>query len=315
MMDMTAYLERVPAPGETVVGRSFSLGFGGKGANQAVMAARLGADVEMVACVGSDVFGAMTVENLKSADIGTEWVREIEGESSGVAPIWIEPTGENRIVIVPGANLELDVAHVDAAFRSVGEVDVVICQLEIPLASVERAIGLASEMGASSILNPAPAASVPRRVLERLSWLIPNESEFELVVADVLGTEADGTEAQLVAVSEELAIGVILTLGAEGCAIVQPSEATPVRIAAPLVPVRDTSGAGDAFIGAFAYALGRGFQPATAAQFACNCASASVSASGTQSSFPRGPALEALVSALEEERAPEERPDEGLTRE
>jgi ribokinase len=288
MTDMTVSLDRMPAAGETLVGRSFLLGFGGKGANQATMAAMLGAQVSIVACVGDDPFGGEAVENLESLGIDTRGVRVLEGSATGVAPIWVDASGENRIVIVPGANSLMTVEQVEEAFAAADRPDVVICQLEIPLPCVRRALELGREHGATTILNPAPYAAEAARLLELADWVTPNEVEFDALretLPALDGGSPETLEEQLARATETLRCSLLMTHGEHGallCSAVSPG----VRhLAAPAAEVLDTSGAGDAFVGAFATGLARGDDDLTAAEAAVRCASMTVEAPGTQASF------------------------------
>lgn len=299
MTDMTVVLDRVPADGETVQGRSFAIGCGGKGANQAVMAALLGADVDVVACVGDDSFGEQAAHNLESFGVGAAGVRVVPGIPTGVAPIWVDATGGNRIVIVPGANLEMTVEQVDAAFE--GETpDVVICQLEVPLACVRRALERGRAVAAITLLNPAPAVPVPTEVLQLASWLIPNESEFETLIEQELGRRPDRELENCVrALARALGTRLAVTVGERGALVCdRPQDGVTRLVKAVAATAVDTSGAGDAFVGAFAYALGCGASGTEAAALACACASDSVTRAGTQASFPRGARLASLAERL-----------------
>lgn len=301
MTDMTIRVDRVPSSGETLQGRSFQLGNGGKGANQAVMAALLGAVVDLVACVGADPFGAAAIKNLAEYGVGTTGVRDVAGASTGVAPILVEPAGENRIVIVPGANSAMTVGEVDDAFAATEAPDVVLCQLEIPLACVDRALRRGREAGAVTILNPAPYVPVPRDTLRLADWIVPNEIEFEALRSALLGGDAGDLAEDVASLSALLDAGVVVTCGSDGAVLCTPDLAGPLAVPARAVAVVDTTGAGDAFTGAFAYAVARGTEPTLAGTFACACASSSVERHGTQSSYPDGTELAALKSMLERE--------------
>ncbi len=288
MTDMTVSLDRVPAAGETLVGRSFLLGFGGKGANQATMAALLGARVSMVACVGSDAFGAEALENLRSLGIDTSGVRVLDGAATGVAPIWVDARGENRIVIVPGANSLMSVEQVEEALEALPAPDVLICQLEIPLACVRRALELGQERRAVTILNPAPFDDEARHLLHLATWVTPNEIEFEALSA-VLPAVASGPaptlEDRLACASEVLGCSLLVTHGEHGALLCSNGRGDVRHLPAPPAAVIDTSGAGDALVGAFATGLARGEDDQGAAEMAVRCASMTVEACGTQASF------------------------------
>lgn len=280
MIDLIAYTSRIPAAGETLVGEGFHMGFGGKGANQAVMARLLGADVAMVTCLGDDLYGDSTLDNFASYGIDTTHIRRVPGPS-GVAPIWVEPDGTNRIVIVPGANLammpEQAVDAIDAV-DAVDAVDVVVGQLEIPQPVTEAAFFAARERGAVTVLNPAPAASLEPELLAVTDWLIPNEGEFRHL------SGAEPTDEAMTSFADRAACRLVVTLGEEGAALVDGGDV--LRFPAGKVEAVDTTGAGDAFVGAFAYGLAAGLGEETAVRLGLRCATDSVTRSGTQSSFP-----------------------------
>jgi ribokinase len=288
MADMTVWLDRLPAAGETLIGRSFLLGFGGKGANQAAMAALMGARVSMVACVGGDPFGRDAIGNLDSLGIDARGVAVLSDAATGVAPIWIDGSGQNRIVIVPGANSLMGTDQVDAAFHSSDPPDVVICQLEIPLACVRRALERGRELGATTILNPAPFVDEASELLPLADWVVPNEIEFDalsriLLEPDAVAAAALGESVPRVAAM--LGSSILVTHGERGALFCRPGEKGVQRIPAPAVAVVDTSGAGDAFVGAFARELAGGAPALAAAESAVRCASLTVSMPGTQASF------------------------------
>lgn len=280
-IDLIAYAARVPGAGETVIGDRFVMGFGGKGANQAVMAARLGARVSMVGALGDDIYAAMTLENLAAQDVDARHVARVAG-SSGVAPIWVEPDGTNRIIVVPGANGAVDPAAAASAVRSMAGVRAVIGQLEIPQPVTAAAFGAAREAGAITILNPAPAAALDPALIDGADWLIPNETEFA-ILAGVDRLDLSDDDA-LVAYARRIRPRLAVTLGSRGAALVR-EDGTVARVAAvPVTPV-DTTGAGDAFVGAFAYGLAAGLDEVAAVRLGIACASDSVTRMGTQSSF------------------------------
>lgn len=280
-IDLIAYTARVPGPGETVIGDRFVMGFGGKGANQAVMAARLGARVSMVGALGDDVYAEMTVDNLAGQGVDASRVSRVPG-SSGVAPIWVEPDGTNRIIVVPGANGEVDAGVASDALRSMGKVHAVVGQLEIPQRVTAAAFLAARGLGAVTILNPAPAATLDRALLEAADWLIPNETEFAILAGLERFDPSD--DAALVAFAGRVRPRLLVTLGSRGAALVGGDGAVR-RVAAVPVTAIDTTGAGDAFVGAFAFGLAAGLDELTAIRLGIACASDSVTRRGTQSSF------------------------------
>ncbi|HYN69877.1 MAG TPA: ribokinase [Candidatus Eisenbacteria bacterium] len=278
-VDLVAYTARVPGPGETVIGDRFAMGFGGKGANQAVMAARLGAAVSMVGRVGEDSYGEITLANFEVQGVDTEHLARVPG-SSGVAPIWVEPDGTNRIIVIAGANGTLTPDAAVAAIDTLDRVDVVLGQLEIPQPTTAAAFTAAVARGAVTILNPAPAAKLDLPLLAATDWLIPNEVEFAALSGGDLPTEAT-----MLAFAARTGRRVVVTLGAAGAALVTVDGRVEL-VAADRVTALDTTGAGDAFVGAFGYGLAAGLPELDAVRLGVRCASDSVTRPGTQSSFP-----------------------------
>jgi ribokinase len=277
-VDQFTYCPRFPADGETLVADRFVQGFGGKGANQAVMAARLGARVAMIGCLGDDDLGDATLANFASAGVDTAGVARVAGVSSGVAPIWVDASGANRILIVPGANAALTAAHVSAALDG-RRADAVVAQLETPQAATAAAFEWARTAGAVAVLNTAPAAPVAPAVLQAVDWIVANESEFALLFG------AQPTPATITDAASTWHCGVVVTLGAAG-AVVAPSGEPAVSVPALAAEAVDTTGAGDAFVGTFAVALAAGSSPLDAARLGCTAGALSVQRSGTQASFP-----------------------------
>jgi ribokinase len=286
MIDMIVYVDRVPQAGETVVGNRYVQGFGGKGANQAVMAARLGAAVTMVNCVGDDALGDATVENFRREGIDVTHVTRSSRAGSGVAPIWVEPDGTNRIVCVAGANDDMTPEQARSAVEARRRVDVVVGQFEVPQAVTAAGFGAARDRGAVTVLNPAPAAALAPELAAVTDWLVPNEGEL-VQVAAAYGISGDRDPRVLVAeVARASGLRLVVTLGPDGVAICEDGDSV-VHVPAPVVTAVDTTGAGDAFVGSFAFALAQGLSAVDAARLGCACASASVVREGTQSSFPR----------------------------
>jgi ribokinase len=283
MIDQISYLERMPERGETLLGRRFAQGFGGKGANQAVMASRMGARVSMVNSLGDDGYGTETLANFERHGVDTTHVRRVPG-ASGVAPIWVEPDGSNRIIIVPGANAGLLPEHAAEAVAAQERVDVVIGQFEIDQAVTAAAFEAARARGAITILNPAPAAAIHPRLAAASDWIIPNEHELAIIARE-LGESDDVGPTALPRVAARLGTRLLVTLGERGAALVGADHVL-TSIPAPRVDAVDTTGAGDAFVGAFGYAIGSGWAEVHAVRLACAIASESVRRPGTQSSFP-----------------------------
>ena len=297
MVDLVTYIHRMPVKGETIEAPSFEMGHGGKGANQAVAAAKLGAAVLMVTAVGDDMFADDTIRNLAEFGVDTTFVRRVAGRSSGVAPIMVEPGGENSILIVKGANADLSPADIERAGEALKQCDLILLQLEVPLETVYATIAFGKRHGVRTVLNPAPATPEldPDKVRD-VSFFIPNESELAILTGMPLASEAEiGAAAHsLVAKGME---AVIVTLGGRGALL---ATAAGLRRIAPVkvTPV-DTTGAGDAFVGGFAryFAAGLGLEGALvkAARYAAD----SVTRRGTQKSY----ATEAEFAAFEKSLA------------
>jgi ribokinase len=288
--DLTTFSDTFPRPGETIFGKSFDLGFGGKGANQAVAARYCGADVVMVAKVGNDLFGEATVKNFASLGIDTTHVRIVDGVSSGVAPIFVEPNGQNRIIVVKGANDTLKPADVDEAAGALGKVDVIILQLEIPLETVYYTVKFAHKHHIRCIVNPAPAQAVNLAELAAADYFVPNETEAEMIA----GKPVHSIEEAKSCAASFLQKGfrkVILTLGARGALIA--GEGSAELIPPFAVTPKDTSGAGDAFIGSFSVYLAEGLPEKEALLRANLYAGLSTMRVGTQKSFPKRAEFEA----------------------
>ncbi len=281
MIDMIAYAKRLPEAGETVQGDDFALGFGGKGANQAVMARRCGATVTMVNTLGDDVFGDTTLKNFEEQGVDTQFISRVPGPS-GVAPIWVEPNGTNRIICVPGANNAMTVEQVESAIAAMPNIDLVIGQLEIPQHVTAAAFRSAQARGIPTILNPAPFAPISAELMASADWLIPNESEFASLHPESKQPDSDAViEAFAQAIDKRL----VVTLGEAGAAY-SDRGAPVVRVSAPKVKAIDTTGAGDSFVGSFSFALSSGLSESDSIRLGCLCASESVTRLGTQSSYP-----------------------------
>lgn len=295
MVDLVAFAERLPDPGETVVGTSFLQGFGGKGANQAVMAARFAVQVAMVAAVGDDANGVAIVENLAVQGVSTDDVAVV-ADTSGVAPIWVDGAGMNRVIIVPGANRHVEPGAAAAAVERLRPA-VVVGQCEIPQAATAAAFSAAHRIGAVTILNPAPGAAIEPALLRATDWLVPNETEFVGIGGRSLDGPADREAVAIAELGDRLDVSLIVTLGERGAAL-RWRGGRVTRIAAPPARALDTTGAGDAFVGAFAVGLASGLAPEAAATLACAAASDSVTRPGTQASYPdRASAARLLAGA------------------
>ena len=281
-VDLTTFTNEFPKPGETIFGQSFDLGFGGKGANQAVAARLCGAEVFMIARVGSDLFGPATIENFRKQGIDATHVKQVEGLSSGVAPIFVEPSGQNRILVVKGANDALRPADVDAAGDVLKSVDCIVLQFEIPLETVYYTVAFARKHGIQCIVNPAPAQSVDMAALRDLDYFVPNEHEAETISGMPVKTIEDAKDCAAKLVGGGIGRAII-TLGSNGSLIASRESSQHVQ---PF-PVKavDSSGAGDAFIGSFAVFLGEGMPEMEALRRANLYAGLSTTGIGTQKSF------------------------------
>lgn len=281
-IDLTTFADRFPKPGETIFGNKFDLGFGGKGANQAVAARLCGAEVFMVARVGSDLFGPATIENFRKQGIDPTHVKQIEGLSSGVAPIFVEPSGQNRILVVKGANDALKPADVDAAAETLKSADCIVLQFEIPVETVYYTIEFARKHGIRCILNPAPAQPVDLGALKDLDYFVPNESEAETITGGSVKNVDDAKKCAAKLVTSGIR-RVIITLGANGSLLASSDSSEHVPPFA--VNAVDSTGAGDAFIGSFAVFLGEGVPEKEAVRRANLYAGLSTTGVGTQKSF------------------------------
>ncbi len=283
MVDLITYVTRMPGKGETIEAPTFRMGCGGKGANQAVAAARLGADVIMVTKVGDDIFADNTIRNFKDLGIDTRHVEKVPGTSSGVAPIFVEPSGENSILIVKGANADLKPADVDRAADDLKCCDLIVMQLEVPLETVYHTIAFGARHGIPTLLNPAPAHPEldPARIKD-VTYLVPNESELALLTGMPVGNvdEAEAAARSLMAKGIKT---VVVTLGSKGALLVTEGGA---RVIDPItVTPKDTTGAGDAFIGSFARYFTEAGDLDAALRMAVRYAADSITRPGTQTSY------------------------------
>lgn len=295
MIDLIFYSADVPGEGETVFGDDFAQGFGGKGANQCVVAALLGADVAMIGALGDDGFGRETLENFASFGIDASQVRLLEDSYSGVANIVVEPGGGNRIILGAGANLRLTPEHVTEAFGELPTPHVVLSQLEVPQDAIVAGFRLARDAGAATILTPAPAAPVSDELAAVTDWFVPNHHELAVLAGvEDAGEDAERWVATAVEFAERSGAGVVLTMGADGAALVRPG-AEPVHVESPRVEAVDTTGAGDALCGSFAWALASGREPEDALRLAVRLAADSVTRRGTQTSYAREEDLARLL--------------------
>ena len=293
-MDLVIKAPRLPAPGETVTGGAFATFHGGKGANQAVAAARLGARVSMVGCVGDDLFGRQLLDGLREEGIDTRAVRVDRGAPSGVALITVDPAGHNTIVVAPGANRRLTVADVDAAGETIGAADVLLTQLEVPMEAVLQAARLARARGRQVVLDPAPATPLPGELYKNVSLLNPNEGEAQWLTGITVDDEA-GVHAAAEVLLARGCGAVVIKLGEKGAFIA--SGTTRGMVEGVRVQAVDTTAAGDAFAAALAVALAEERDTVAAARFANVVGALSVTRMGAQPSLPSRDEVAALVRA------------------
>jgi ribokinase len=297
MVDLVTYVKRMPVRGETVEAPSFEMGHGGKGANQAVAAAKLGASVVMLTAVGEDMFADATVRNLDQLGIDTRYVKRVSGKSSGVAPIMVEPSGENSILIVKGANADLSSADIEGAAEVLKTCDLILLQLEIPLETVYAAIAFGKRHGVRTVLNPAPATPQldPEKVRD-VSFFVPNETELAILTGMPVETEAQIAAAARSLIAKGVGT-VVVTLGARGALL---ATATEVRRIEPVTvtPV-DTTGAGDAFVGSFARYFAGGLGLEAALRQAARYSADSVTRRGTQKAYASEAAFRAFCESLD----------------
>ncbi len=286
--DITVQVPRLPVAGETVLGISHSSDTGGKGANQAVAAARLGRRVAMVGRVGRDDAGAGLLLALRDAGVDTSLIAEDDATGTGLAAIAVEPAGENVIVVSPGANANVQPADLDPASRALAEAAVVLLQLELPLPVV---VAAAEGAAGTVVLNPAPARELPQALLDACDVLVPNRTELALLAGGDLPTD-------LAAVAElarhlDGPDAIVVTLGADGALLVESNGTT--HVPAPEVEAVDATGAGDAFCGALADALVRGQALGAAVHWAVAAGAVTATRSGAQSSLPTASEVEVLM--------------------
>jgi ribokinase len=290
-IDLVANTARIPGAGETVLGHAFKIHPGGKGANQAVAAARLGHPVRMIGRLGDDAFGAQLRAGLENAGVDTAGVGTSSG-SSGVASIVVADSGENSIVVVPGANEKVSTLDLDANIEIIRSAGIVLAQLEIPIETIVHLADVCRSEGVPLMLDPAPAAELPSELLERVTWFTPNETEAAFFIG--------GEKREAPVMAHELMAkglqGVVLKLGARGAYIASTSGIGEVIKPFPVHAV-DTTAAGDCFNGAFAVGLLTGKSPAQSARLAAAAAAISVTRPGAQPSMPTMAEVEEKMNA------------------
>lgn len=288
--DFVLKVERRPEPGETVTDAVLSTHHGGKGANQAAAAARLGASVVMLGRVGEDEFGEVQLRNLRDQGVDTSLIERLEGWKTGSAFITVTPDGENAITVAPGANRGLSDEGIEAAADTIADAEILVAQMEVSPETVARAIEVAARVGTRVLVNLAPPFGVGRDFLARLDPLVVNEHE----AAFLLGEKVEGVEGALSASPRLLDLGprsAVITLGAGGAVFAEADSSG--HLPAPRAEVVDTTGAGDAFVGALAVRLARGAPLEEAVAYAVRAGAAAVTKEGAQGSLPTPAEIEA----------------------
>lgn len=281
--DMVIKADHLPKPGETILGGTFLMNAGGKGANQAVAAARLGGDVIFIGKTGNDIFGKQSRQMLEAEQIDTSFMASDVANPSGVALITVDNKGENCIVVAPGSNATLSASDIAKAKEKIKNASLILLQLEIPVATVEYAISEAANADVRVILNPAPACPLPESMYQSISIMTPNITEAQMLSGMEITDDSSLKKAAGVLRDKGVAT-IIITLGARGAAVLHENNFS--FIAAPGVDPVDTTAAGDVFNGALAVSLAEGNDIHTATEFACRAAAISVTRMGAQSAAP-----------------------------
>jgi ribokinase len=293
-IDLVARAERIPLPGETVPGSEFQMHPGGKGANQAVAVARLGYPVRMIGSVGSDAFGENLRAQLVQSRVYASSVRTCQGPS-GVAVIAVAPNGDNAIVVTAGANALVSPRDVDENADAIREAGVVLTQLEIPLKTVQHLGKLCASLKVPMILDPAPARALPAELLEQVSWLTPNETEIgQCLPGTKAALDRQNASEILELLLRRCACGLVLKMGSRGACLATKGDFRQQLDAFPVAAI-DSTGAGDAFNGAFAVGLMSGMSPLESARFAVAASAISVTRAGAQPSMPTMEEVNALI--------------------
>lgn len=282
-MDMVVKTSHIPQPGETVLGGSFLMNPGGKGANQAVAVARLGGDVTFIGKIGDDIFGKQSSQLFDEEGVDTNGILADDNSPSGIALITVDERGENSIVVAPGANAHLEPNDVEEVLNNYPDSKILLVQLEIPMRTVEHAARIARHRGMQVILNPAPANSLVPSMFDLIDIITPNVNEAEML-SGVRIIDAPSARQAAESIHQQGVKHVIITLGKDGAALLE--DGIFYHIPTPSVETVDTTAAGDVFNGALAVAVGEGKALKDAVSFACRAASIAVTRMGAQSSIP-----------------------------
>ncbi|MCR6503364.1 ribokinase [Bacteroides sp. KH569_7] len=281
--DMVVKASRLPVPGETILGGTFYMNPGGKGANQAIAAARLGAEVTLISKIGYDLFGLQALEIYRSEKINTEFIFTDQKSPSGVALISVDSFGENSIIVAPGASRSLSVEDIDKARSKLEEADIILMQLEVPIETAEYAASIAKSYGKKVILNPAPASVLSNSFLGSVHTILPNRVEAEML-SGIKVVDADSARRAAMVIGEKGIENVVITLGKDGAYVKEKEEYT--MIPAKEVETIDTTGAGDVFCGAFSVYLSENHTLTESVEFANAAAALAVTRMGAQSAIP-----------------------------
>ncbi len=290
--DLIMQVDKIPGPGETLLSNQFSIAAGGKGANQAIAAARAGGNVTFIACIGTDNFGDNAVEGFKKENINTSFIKRTNDVPSGIALIFVDTNGENSIGVAPGSNFELTPKNIDDSFDGISDTDVFLSQLEIPIETVEHGVSIARQQGNIYILDPAPAELLSDDLLKNISIITPNESEVEKLTGIIVTDETSAKSAcdKLHARGTDT---IILTMGSKGAFLLNSTHSC--LLPAYKVDAVDTTGAGDVFNGTLAKALSDGVGIKEAIEFANAGAALSVTKLGAQTSAPKESEIRAFL--------------------
>jgi ribokinase len=299
-MDLVIRSPRIPQPGETIIGSEFITVPGGKGANQAVAAARLGGEVSMIGRVGNDSFGETLLENMAASQVDTAFITRDQDSTTGVALIVVDDQGENSIVVASGANMRVSDQDVNAAESRIASADLLVLQLEIPLSTVSRAAQIAAEHGVPVVLNPAPARELPEDLLSLVDVLVPNETEAALLT----GLDCKSADGLKMAAKRLLELGtgsVVITLGKKG-ALLANQEFDSLEVPAFKIDPIDTTAAGDAFVAGLAVHLGTGSSLTDAIRWGNAAGALAAMRFGAQTSAPSRKEVEQLIAGVNPEK-------------
>lgn len=284
VMDLVVWADRRPVKGESILGDDFAMFPGGKGANQAVAAARLGADVAMIGRLGQDAFGDMFLQVLSEERINSEYVVRDSSEGTGVGTPVIDSDGDNSIIMIPRANKRLSIEDINKASKALEQCDVLLLQLEVPVEASIRAAEIAHKAHAKVILDPAPARNIPEELFPLIDIIMPNEVEFQMLTGNSADTLESVKKGAGILMDKGIEI-IIVTVGPRGAFVVEEGHARQVP-AWPVDKVVDTTGAGDAFAGAFAVALAGGMEISDSVDLAVKAGAYSVTKAGAIPSMP-----------------------------